>query len=400
MRTIVVLFTRDLRVDDNPALAQACRNAETVVPLYVLDDDAKPPPNRRRFLADSLTDLRRSLRDLGGDLLVRRGDPVAEAIRVAKDTGADGLALAEDFDRHARDLRARLAEACETHRIALRRFDAVTIVPPGALRPSTGGDHYKVFTPYWRVWTTNGWRSRFEAPQSVRLPDGVTGDDPAAVITTVADTSPGLITGGESAGLDRWHDWLDRDHDYPSIHDDLPADATTRMSAFLHFGCVSPLVMAADERAPEGLVRQLCWRDFYHQVLAGFPDLDTRNYRPGASDDWADDEAGLHAWRHGETGVPLVDAGMRQLVAEGFMHNRARMVTASYLTKDLGIDWRLGAQWFDRWLADADVANNYGNWQWTAGTGNDSNPFRRFNPHRQAERFDPDGVYLDRYLKT
>lgn len=398
LRTIVVLFTRDLRVEDNPALSQACQHADTVVPLYVLDPAETPPPNRLRFLTESLADLRESLRGLGGDLLIRRGDPVTETIAVAKAAGATGLAIADDFDRQALRLRSRLARACDTERIKLRTFNSVTVLAPGQLRPSSGGDHYKVFTPYWRAWTKSDWPSRFSVPRRVRLPDNVVGDNPATVIGPVADTSPSVVPGGESAGLDRWHDWLDRDVDYSAIHDDLAADDTTRLSPYLHFGCVSPLAVAADERAPESLVRQLCWRDFYHQILAAFPQLDVDNFRSGAADDWVDDQPGLDAWRAGETGVRLVDAGMRQLLAEGWMHNRARMVTASYLTRTMGVDWRLGAAWFDRWLVDADVANNHGNWQWTAGTGTDTNPFRRFNPQRQAERFDPDGKYVGRYL--
>jgi deoxyribodipyrimidine photo-lyase len=144
-------------------------------------------------------------------------------------------------------------------------------------------------------------------------------------------------------------------------------------------------------------VRQLCWRDFFHQLLAGFPELPRRALRPGAADVWRDDAAALAAWQQGRTGVSIVDAGMHQLLAEGFMHNRARMITASYLTKTLGLDWRHGADWFARWLVDADVANNWGNWQWVAGTGTDTKPWRRFSPDRQAARFDPDGEYVRRW---
>jgi deoxyribodipyrimidine photo-lyase len=398
MRTIVVLFTRDLRVHDNPVLAQACRNADAVVPLFVTDPALCPPPNRARFLRDSLADLRSSLRVRGGDLLIRRGDPVAEAIKVCRQVKAEGIGMAADHSRYAQQRQRRLAAACEQERVTFRSFPGVTIVEPGRLRPSTGGDHYKVFTPYWRGWTTATWRAGFEAPETIRLPDRLSGDDPDEFIEVAAGGSPDLVPGGETAALRRWDDWLDRAPDYAAIHDDLATDDTTRMSAYLHFGCVSPLAMAADDRTPEALVRQLCWRDFYTQVLAAFPALTTRNYRPGSADDWQDDQTGLQAWQSGNTGVALVDAGMRQLQAQGWMHNRARLVTASYLTKNLNIDWRLGAAWFDRWLVDADVANNYGNWQWTAGTGNDSKPYRRFNPDRQAQRFDPDEIYRARWL--
>ncbi|ADD45531.1 cryptochrome/photolyase family protein [Stackebrandtia nassauensis] len=400
MRTIVVLFTRDLRIRDNPALALASRHADTVVPLYVADDSPPLPPNQRRFLVESLTDLRESLRRLGGDLLVRRGDPVEQTLKLCRLLATDGIGMAEDYGPAARRLRQRLAEAAEAERVGLRLFPGVTIVEPGAVRPTTGADHYKVFTPYLRSWSATPWRPEHEAPQAIRLPADVTGDDPASVIGPVEGGSSDVVDGGETAGLRRWDSWIDREPDYPAIHDDLAADDTTRLSGYLRFGCVSPLVVAADPRTPEALVRQLCWRDFYHQVLHGFPRLATDNYRPGARDAWVDDEPALRAWQDGETGVPLVDAGMRQLRTQGWMHNRARMVAASYLTKDLGIDWRHGAAWFDRWLVDADVANNYGNWQWTAGTGNDSRPYRRFNPARQAQRYDPRHEYRDRWLRN
>ncbi|GAB4005702.1 hypothetical protein GCM10029992_54350 [Glycomyces albus] len=146
------------------------------------------------------------------------------------------------------------------------------------------------------------------------------------------------------------------------------------------------------------MVRQLCWRDFHHQVLADFPDLDRRAYRRGDDEDWADDSDAVDAWRRGETGVPIVDAAMRQLLAEGWMHNRARLIAAGYLTKTLGLDWREGAAHFEDHLVDLDVANNGGNWQWTAGTGNDTRPNRGFNAERQARRFDPDGAYRERWL--
>jgi deoxyribodipyrimidine photo-lyase len=149
---------------------------------------------------------------------------------------------------------------------------------------------------------------------------------------------------------------------------------------------------------PDAFVRQLCWRDFYHQLLAGYPELGRKSYRPRATDQWRDDPDALAAWQAGQTGVPVVDAGMRQLAAEGFMHNRARLITAAFLTKSLGLDWREGIRWYADLLVDADVANNAGNWQWVAGTGTDTRPNRQFNPLRQADRFDPAGEYVRRWV--
>jgi deoxyribodipyrimidine photo-lyase len=187
---------------------------------------------------------------------------------------------------------------------------------------------------------------------------------------------------------------------YEERHDDLPADATSSLSPYLRFGCLSPLELLGEAGSRPGgaaYARQLCWRDFHHQVLAAFPELPRRDYRP-RGDRWSRSRRAFDAWREGHTGYPIVDAAMRQLLAEGRMHNRARMIVASFLTKDLYLDWRWGASHFWDLLSDGEVANNAGNWQWVAGTGNDTRPNRVFNPLRQAHRFDPDGDYVRRYL--
>jgi deoxyribodipyrimidine photo-lyase len=297
----------------------------------------------------------------------------------------------------------RLSAGCDERRIALRAVDSVTVVPPGALTPA-GGDHFKVFTPYWRVWTASSWRDGVTAPPVVSLPPGIeTGDLPeAASMAGIAATAQ-LPRGGEGAARRRMNDWLRTGlAGYADQHDDLPGDATSRLSADLHFGCLSPLELAvraqkAGGPGSEAYVRQLCWRDFHAQVTNAFPDLPRRDYRPRRAG-WRDDPDALEAWRAGQTGHPIVDAGMRQLAAEGFMHNRARLLTASFLTKDLGIHWTAGARHFFDLLVDGDIANNAGNWQWVAGTGNDTRPNRRFNLLRQAQRFDPDGDYVRRYV--
>lgn len=394
--TAVVLFTRDLRVHDNPALHAACTGADRVVPLFVLDPSVRPPANRQRFLAESLADLRESLRRRGGDLIVRRGDPVAEAVRVARSAGARSIGLAADVGRYAARRQRRLADACATERLSLSLFDGVTVVPPGALRPGGGGDHYRVFTPYWRVWQAFRRRAELPSPDRLSLPEGIT---PGRLPTAVRGGSPDVLPGGESAvrrRLARWH--RDAVTGYAARQHDLAADATSRLSPYLHFGCVSPLAVVSTAGGSEAFLRQLCWRDFFQQVLAGFPALAREPYRRAAVEEWRADPDALAAWRVGRTGVPIVDAGMRQLAAQGFLPNRARLVTASFLTRSLGLDWRDGARWYRQLLVDADVANNNGNWQWVAGTGNDPRPHRRFNPLRQAHRFDPDGAYVRRWV--
>ena len=397
MRIAIVLFTRDLRVHDNPALAAACANAESVVPLFVLDPALGDlSPNRSRFLHQSLADLGSALRERGGDLVVREGDPVAETIRLAGEVGATMLGVAADVSAYARRRERRLREECDRHGIALRLFPGVTIVDPGTLRPGGGGDAYRVFTPYYRSWQAAKWRDEVATPRQVTLPDVPVGRLPAIP----AGESPDAAEGGETEGRRRLTGWLKHLDAYEAMHDDMPGDGTSRLSPYLRFGCLSPLAVADAARArnADAFVRQLCWRDFYYQVVRSFPKISTAAYRKNADDQWRDDPDALKHWQQGLTGVPVVDAGMRQLRAEGWMHNRARLITAAFLTKHLGVDWRPGLQWFFRWLLDGDVPNNSGNWQWVAGTGNDSRPYRRFNPIRQARRFDPTGVYVRRYL--
>jgi len=206
------------------------------------------------------------------------------------------------------------------------------------------------------------------------------------------------MPGGESAGRERADRWLRRFlAGYADGHDDLAGDRTSRLSPYLRFGCVSPLELACRAESGEDFVRQLCWRDFHHQVTYAFPRINRENYRH-TERRWRHDRDALRAWCHGMTGLPIVDAGMRQLLAEGWMHNRARLIVAAYLVKRLGLDWRDGARHFFAHLLDGDVANNSGNWQWVAGTGNDTRPARGFNPLRQARRYDPAGDYVRRYV--
>lgn len=376
-----------------------------MVPLFVLDEallgSRFAAPNRVAFMLEALADLDAGLRAAGARLFVRRGDVVRETLALARECGASELHLSADWSAYARAREQRLAAACAEERIELVAHPGVTIVPPGAVTPA-GGDHFKVFSPYHRAWSAAPLRRAHGAPRRLRVPSRLAaGRLPALAKLTAGRPSPQRAPGGEREGRRLMRAFLrDRLDEYDERHDDLPGDATSRLSAHLRWGCVSPLELmrAAGER-PGGapFVRQLCWRDFHHQVLAANPSLPRRDYRP-RGDRWSRSERALEAWREGLTGYPLVDAAMRQLAAEGFMHNRARMTVASFLTKDLYVDWRRGAWHFWDLLSDGDVANNAGNWQWVAGTGNDTRPNRVLNPLRQARRFDPEGEYVRRYL--
>jgi deoxyribodipyrimidine photolyase len=327
MRTAVVLFTRDLRAHDHPALAAATRDCDRVVPLFVLDRRLLDASEKRTaFLRARLAELHEAT-----GLVVAEGDPVEEAARFRP----DAVYLSEDVSAYARRRTARLAE-----RFEIRLFPGITIVPPGELAPA-GRNHYRVFTPYWRAWR--------EQP----LPAPV-GSGPAL---RSADAVP--------------------------------------LSPHLHFGSISPAEVARG--ASEELLRQLCWRDFYAQLLAAAPELEWRDLHPGRRV-WRNDPEAVAAWKEGRTGYPFVDAAMRQLVVEGWIPNRQRLVAASLLVKQLEIDWRVGAAHFLEHLLDGDAASNSGNWQWVAGTGTDTRPNRTFNPTRQARVHDPDGDYVRRWV--
>ncbi|GGT19925.1 cryptochrome/photolyase family protein [Nonomuraea spiralis] len=387
MDTVIVLLNRDLRVHDHPALTAACEGARAVIPLFVLDE-AVPAGHRRGFLLECLADLRASFQARGGDLIVRHGDVVTETMKLVRGTGAEAVFASADVSLLARNRQDRLAR----ERISYQLFPGVTVVPPGTLKPSGGGDHYRVFTPYWRSWSRHRHRPVLAAPHRVPTPQ----DLDAGRLPGPARQQP--VPGGETAARDRARRWIRRDlPGYADGHDDLAGDRTSHLSPYLRFGCLSPLELAHLAAGGEAFLRQLCWRDFHHQVTYAFPRINREDYRPRGHR-WRDDEDALQAWREGMTGLPIVDAGMRQLLTEGWMHNRARLIVASYLVKVLGIDWRAGARHFFEHLLDGDVANNSGNWQWVAGTGNDTRPNRGFNPLRQAQRFDPAGEYVRRYV--
>ncbi|PRX46518.1 deoxyribodipyrimidine photo-lyase [Prauserella shujinwangii] len=406
MSVAIALFTRDLRVHDNPVL-HAASGADRVIPLFVLDDTILGSrfnrPNRAAFLADCLRDLDAGLRGAGGRLVVRRGDVTEEVARLAREHGAAEVHVAADVSAysHRRENALRDRLAAEGRRLHVH--DAVTTaVPPGAIVPD-GRDHFSVYSPYFRRWSATGKRAVLPAPARLALPRVRQGGLPRrADICPGGEVAPELPEGGERAGralLERWLAGPVRD--YGTARDDLAADGTSRLSAHLHFGTLSPtevVVRAATGSAGAAeFVRQVAWRDFHHQVLAARPRAASEDYRTHR-DRWRRSERDFTAWREGRTGYPVVDAGMRQLRREGWLHNRARLIVGSFLTKTLYLDWRWGARHFMDLLVDGDVANNQLNWQWIAGTGTDSRPNRVLNPLLQARRYDPEGDYVRRYV--
>ncbi|MFF7446311.1 MULTISPECIES: FAD-binding domain-containing protein [unclassified Streptomyces] len=408
MNVSIVLFTSDLRLHDHPPL-RAAAEASRTVPLFVrdrgVDDAGFAAPNRLAFLADCLHDLDSGLRERGGRLVVRSGNVVEAVCEVAAETDADEVHMAADVSAYAHAREARLRRALEAEGRRLHVHDTVTTaVAPGEVTPA-GSNHFAVFTPYFRRWSGQNLRAPLAPPRALRVPDEVR-SEPLPSRSALDGLSPGLAGGGETEARKRLAAWLrDGVAGYADRHDDLPGDATSRLSPHLHFGTLSPVELVHRARraggsGAEAFVRQLAWRDFHRQVLAAGPGAATADYRT-KRDHWRTEQsaaADIEAWKEGRTGYPVVDAAMRQLRHEGWMHNRGRLLTASFLAKTLYVDWRVGARYFLELLVDGDVANNQLNWQWVAGTGTDSRPNRVLNPVTQAKRYDPDGAYVRRWV--
>jgi deoxyribodipyrimidine photo-lyase len=340
-----------------------------------------------------LVDLDRSLERLGGGLVMREGDPAREIPRLASEAGCREVWFTHDSSRYAAARAEHLVEAG----LVTRVFPGHAVVEPGDVSPA-GRDHYRVFTPYFRAWSQAPRRPVKDAPGRVVLPrdiDRGPRPDPGSVVPD----SPERAAGGETEARSRLDLFAQEGgRTYGDKRNEVYLDGTSRLSPYLRFGCVSANEVASALGGSPEFVRQLAWRDFFLQMLAADPAIATRDIRP-AIEPWRVDPEGLEAWKRGRTGLPLVDAGMRQLAREGWMHGRVRMVVGSLLTRRMEIDWREGKRHFDRLLVDGDVANNSGNWQWIAGTGSDPRRGRVLNPVRQARRFDPAGEYVRRYVE-
>ncbi|MDR3656835.1 MAG: deoxyribodipyrimidine photo-lyase [Mycobacterium sp.] len=395
-------FRRDLRLRDHPALAAAARN-EDVLACFVLDPRLEASSGRRRlqFLGDSLRQLRD---DLDGRLLVTRGKPEQQIPRIAKEIGAASVHVSEDFAPFGkrRDERVRTALGS----VPLVATGSPYLVSPGRVVKKDGSP-YRVFTPFLRQWREVGWRAPAKSSAgSARWlePAGL-----AIMPCEIPDPGPALdVAAGEQAALDQWKSFVGEGlKRYGENRNRPDLNGTSRMSAHLKFGTIHPRTMVAnlDMRSPgaQAYLRELAFRDFYADVLHHWPASSWRNWNSDfdviQTDSGAEAKRRFESWKAGETGFPLVDAGMRQLRETGFMHNRVRMIVASFLVKDLHLPWQWGAEWFLEQLVDGDVANNQHGWQWCAGCGTDAAPyFRIFNPTTQGEKFDPSGDYIRRWV--
>lgn len=380
----VVWFRRDLRTTDHPALLSAGSRA---LGLFVLDDVLlrAAGPARTEYLHRCL----RSLDDqLGGRLHVVRGDPVEVVPRIASSIDADAVHISADYGPYGRSRDAAVRKALGD--TELTASGSPYAVAPGRVRKKDG-EPFRVFTPFRRAWEEHGWRKPADTDASVVDWISVPGGVPRSA-EPLPDPMP------------LWERFRDeRLADYKTARDRPDLDATSRLSPYLRWGCVHPRTLLADLDDSEGAATfrsELAWREFYADVLWHRPETARENYDHKFDRMAHDaDDGRFEAWRQGRTGYPIVDAGMRQLLAEGWMHNRVRMIVASFLVKDLHLPWWWGARHFMRHLVDGDLASNQHGWQWVAGSGTDAAPyFRVFNPTTQGEKFDPSGDYVRRYV--
>ncbi|MEO6988663.1 MAG: deoxyribodipyrimidine photo-lyase [Aquihabitans sp.] len=393
----LVWFRRDLRLEDNPAWSAASSTHRLVTALYVLDPRLLATAaslRRRQHLAD-LHALDGTLQEHGGRLLVRHGDPTSVVPAEVARTGVDGIYWNADVTPYATRRDQAVTSALDPS-VTVETHWGNLVLPPGSVH-TNAGKVSRVFGPFHKRWKATSWDPWPEPG------NGRPAKDPGDGLPPLDGAPP--VPAGEDGAHETLARFLDGPaDDYRRGHNDVPHDRTSGLSVALRFGTISPrqVVRAVDDGTEDRLafVRQLAWRDWYAHLLAEMPTMPVAAVRPEYDTvAWRDDPDGLLAWQEGRTGYPLVDAGMRQLAATGTMHNRVRMVVASFLVKDLLIDWRAGERHFRRLLLDADVAQNAGNWQWVAGTGPDAAPyFRVFNPITQSRTHDPDGSYVRRWV--
>jgi deoxyribodipyrimidine photo-lyase len=413
-KPLIVWLRQDLRVADNPALEAAAATGRPIVPLYIYEDHAlwRPGTASRWWLHGSLENLAAHLRTLGLTLIFRRGNAARQLNKVITETDAHGVYWNRCYDpeavRHDHSIETEL----KRRGLAAETFNSSLLFEPWEIKNRSGGP-YRVFTPFWKA--ASQFKPRPASTSKLKASPcrkQIESDDLAS--WNLRPKAPTHLSGlretwepGESAARTAWETFLDDVSDSYHAKRDYPGiPATSRLSAHLHFGEISPhQIWTACERAEptRGLAafqRQLMWREFSHHLLYHFPRMATDPLREEfAAFPWHVDRKTLKIWQQGQTGYPIVDAGMRELLQTGSMHNRVRMIVASFLVKHLLQPWQAGAAWFWDTLVDADLANNAASWQWVAGCGTDASPFNRvFNPTLQGQKFDGDGAYVRRWV--
>jgi deoxyribodipyrimidine photo-lyase len=413
--TRIMWFRRDLRIHDLPALAAASAGSRTL-PCFIFDQRLLTrgrfvSPTRTAFMLGCLADLRKSLRDLGGDLYIRHGSPETVLVELALAVQAGSVHWTSDASPWAGWRDQRVIASLEDAGLTACPHPGAYIVDNPAEVLSGKGTPYTVYSPFFKAWKDLPRRSPVQPPEQISSPGDL---DPGPIpglhelgFPSGAPAERPSFEPGEPAARDAARDYLNGGlSDYADTRNS-PSGGSSRLSPYIRWGCLSPLELEnklglRDGRGPAVFRKELAWREFYASVMLNYPEVAGSEFQPRyrGTLHWQEDDELLEAWKAGRTGYPLIDAGMRELLADGWMHNRVRMVVASFLTKDLHIDWREGERWFMERLVDGDTASNNGGWQWVTSVGTDPAPYfqRMFNPMTQQERFDPDGEYVRHWV--
>jgi deoxyribodipyrimidine photo-lyase len=393
----IMWFRRDLRLSDHPALLAAIENSDEIVPVFILDPKQNTKSGGKR-LAYMINSIRALDESLGNNLHVYRADQVEVLKELMARYNATEVHISKEYEPYgaARDERVRAAG------INLIETGSPYAVAPGRVRKPSDGTPYKVYTPFYKAWVAHGWRAPAPKPKKIACatPSEADRNFPDWTVPEGAN----ITEAGEAAALKRWSQFKKKNLDeYDVQRNNAGVDGTSKLSAHLKWGEIHPRTLLADlgETIAHDVYRkEIAWREFYGDVLFHNPHTVNEYYNPAMKEmRYEEPGAAFEAWCAGKTGYPFVDAAMRQLVTEGWMHNRTRMVVASFLVKDLHIEWQHGANFFMEHLVDFDVASNSHGWQWTAGCGTDASPYYRvFNPIEQGKRFDENGDYIRKYV--
>jgi deoxyribodipyrimidine photo-lyase len=393
----IIWFRRDLRIGDHPALLEAMKNSDEIVPLFILDK-AQIAEAGEKLLAYMGQSLRALDESLGNKLHIIEGDQVEVLKDLIARYEVKEVHISAEYERYGAMRDARV----EAAGIPLIRTGSPYAVAPGRVRKPSDDTPYKVYTPFYRGWRTHGYRAPAATPKNIKAPTPP--PEYRAFPDFVMPKDVRVIEAGEAAALKRFKEFSKKGLDsYDDNRNFAGIDGTSKLSTYLKFGEIHPRTLLADlgeSKAHDTFRKEIAWREFYADVLCNNPDTDTEYYAPRFKEMRYDTPGKqFKAWCDGKTGYPFVDAAMRQLVQEGWMHNRTRMVVASFLVKDLHLEWQLGERFFAQHLVDYDVASNAHGWQWTAGTGTDASPYYRvFNPIEQGRRFDENGDYIRKYV--
>ena len=393
----IIWFRRDLRLSDHPALLAAMSDSDEIVPVFILDKQqiAEAGSKLLAYMSQSLRALDASL---GNRLHIIEGDQVEVLKELIELYNVSEVHISTEYERYGAERDARV----EAAGIPLVRTGSPYAVAPGRVLKESDGTPYRVYTPFYKNWCIHGWRAPAKKPTEIKAP--IPADKYRAFPDFPVPTGAEIIEAGEDAALKRFKEFTKTYLDHYDENRNLAGiDGTSKMSSYLKFGEVHPRTLLAnlgESKAHDTFRKEIAWREFYADVLFNNPHTDTDYYAPRFKE-MRYDEPGekFKAWCEGRTGYPFVDAAMRQIVREGWMHNRTRMVVASFLVKDLHLEWQHGANFFADHLVDFDIASNAHGWQWTAGTGTDASPYYRvFNPIEQSKKFDSNGDYIRKYV--